>query len=77
MLSVTNPNYADEEIICPTDATTNNTVDTDSNFVKMNYNEDVSVERTEIKEVCFNVNGELINALPIKELSANPVPQSV
>lgn len=76
MLSVTNPNYTDEEITYPTDAT-DNAVDADSNFVKMNYNEDVLVERTEIKEVCFNVSGELINALPIKDLSANPVPQSV
>lgn len=98
VLSVTNPNYIDEDILCSqyngdnsggggvggdddkndcTTITTNNDIDIDSSFVKMNYNEDILVERTECKEISFNVNGDLINALPIKELSSNPLPQSV
>lgn len=99
VLSVTNPNYIDEEILCShrapsnvvdicdgdrnddsvtTTTTTNNDIlDIDSSFVKMNYNEDILVERTENKDNLFNINGDLINALPIKDLSANPLPESV
>lgn len=70
VLSVTNPNYGDDEVYA-----TNS--DADSSFVKMNYNEDSVVERTENKEQCLSVNGDLVNALPIVELSKDPLPQSV
>lgn len=70
VLSVTNPNYADDVV----DGTTN---DADSSFVKMNYNEDNLIERSDCKENTVNVNGDLINALSIAELSKTPVPQSV
>lgn len=66
---MTNPNYADDA-----DGTSN---DVDSSFVKMNYNEDNVIERSDLKENAVNVNGDLINALSIAELSKTPLPQSV
>lgn len=70
VLSVTNPNYADD-----VDDTAEN--DADSSFVKMNYNEDSLIERCESKDGMTNLNGDLINALSISELSKTPLPQSV
>lgn len=69
VLSVTNPNYADDADGMGNDA--------DSSFVKMNYNEDSLIERSESKDGTTNVNGDLINALAISELSKTPLPQSV
>lgn len=69
VLSVTNPNYVDDG-----DGIAN---DADSSFVKMNYHEDNLIERTDCKENAVNINGDLVNALPIAELSKTPTPQSV
>lgn len=69
VLSVTNPNYADDD-----DAMVN---DADSSFVKMNYSEDNLIERSDCKENTVHINGDLINALSINELSKTPMPQSV
>ncbi|XP_037036574.1 adhesion G protein-coupled receptor L4-like [Bradysia coprophila] len=69
VLSVTNPNYADDADVTGNDA--------DSSFVKMNYNEDSLIERSESKDSTTNLNGDLINALAISELSKTPLPQSV
>lgn len=69
VLSVTNPNYADDG-----DGMAN---DADSSFVKMNYTEDNLIERSDCKENNVNTNGDLINALSIAELSKTPMPQSV
>lgn len=68
VLSVTNPNYADD-----VEGTAN---DADSSFVKMNYNENNLIERSDCKEMA-TVNGDLINALSIGELQKTPLPQSV
>lgn len=70
VLSVTNPNYADDD----DDGMVN---DADSSFVKMNYTEDNLIERSDCKENNVNVNSDLINALSIAELSKTPMPQSV
>lgn len=70
VLSVTNPNYAADDV----DGITH---DVDSSFVKMNYNEDNLIERSDCKENTVNVNGDMINALSIAELSKTPLPQSV
>lgn len=71
-MSVSNPNYITD---CENSSSAN--IDTTSSFVKMNYNDEITFDRTEnkvqLQEKCENV----IDALPIKSLLDDPLPQPV
>lgn len=72
VLSVTNPNYTEDS-----ENSVAANLDTAESFVKMNYNNEITIDRTENKVQLPEKSEHVIDAIPIKSLLDNPLPQSV